>query len=103
MKKIKDQQEQPDELSFLKDNFRLNSTGLDNDIVIDIQDAIGREPSLSIVADNVQVDVENGIVTLSGEVSTEQQKDMAGNIATTLAGDDNVNNNLSVIQSDNIE
>ena len=87
-------------ISVLKDNFRLNSTGLDDDIAIDIQDAIGREVSLSLVADNIHVRVEGEIVTLEGEVDREEEKITAGDIATACAGYDKVNNYLGVIQKE---
>jgi len=88
-------------LDVLKDNFRLNTTGTDDDMAIDIQDAIGRDPALSLIADNVQVTVEGEIVTLVGEVYREEEKLAIGNIAMTFAGDDNVNNYLRVLDSSN--
>jgi len=88
-------------LSILKDNFKVNSTQIDDDLAIDIQDAIDRDPSLSLVANNMLVTVEREIVTLTGEVYREQERAAVENIATTLAGDDNVNNNLMVINSFN--
>ncbi len=89
--------EEADALGALKDNFRLNPTGLDDELAIDIQDAIGREMSLSLVADNIHVTVEDEIVTLEGEVYREEEKITAGDIATAFSGDDNINNYLSVI------
>jgi len=86
-------------LGILKDGFRLNSTGTDDDLAIDIQDAVGRDASLSLVADNIIVIVEGEIVTLLGEVYRENEKVTIGNIATAFAGDDNVNNYLRVINS----
>lgn len=88
-------------LSILKDNFRVNTTQIDDDLAIDIQDAIDRDPSLSLVANNMLVTVEREVVTLTGEVYREQERAAVGNIATTLAGDDNVNNYLRVINSFN--
>jgi len=85
-------------LSVLKDNFRLNPTGTDDDLAVDIQDALGREMSLSLVADNIEITVEGEVVTLEGEVYREEEKMTAGDIATAFAGDDNVNNNLRVTQ-----
>ena len=79
----------------------MNSTQIDDDLAIDIQDAIDRDPSLSLVANNMLVTVEREIVTLTGEVYREQERAAVENIATTLAGDDNVNNNLMVINSFN--
>jgi osmotically-inducible protein OsmY len=85
-----------EELALLKNNLRLNTTGLDDDLAIDIQDAIGREMSLSLVSNNILVTVEGEIVTLIGEVHREQEKMTAGDIAATLAGDDNVINYLRI-------
>jgi osmotically-inducible protein OsmY len=88
-------------LEILKDNFRLNTTGSDDDLAIDIQDAIGRVGALSLVADNIHVTVENDIVTLEGEVYQLEEKISVGCIATAFAGDDNVNNYLNVINRRN--
>ena len=93
--------EEADALGVLKDNFRLNPTGTDDDLAIDIQDAIGREMSLSLVADNIHVRVEDEIVTLEGEVYREEEKITAGDIATAFSGDDNINNYLSVVHNRN--
>ena len=84
-------------LGVLKDNFRLNTTGTDDDLAIDIQDALGREMSLSLVVDNIEVSVEGEIVTLSGEVYREAEKMTAGDIAIIFAGEDKVNNYLRII------
>ena len=100
MKKL-DKQELEDTkaLGGLKDNFRLNSTGTDDDLSLDIQDAIRRNTSLSDVADNIQITVEDGIVTLEGEVYRDQEKITAGDLAAALAGEDNLNNYLRVSNS----
>jgi len=86
-------------LAILKDSSRSNPTGTDDDVAIDIQDAIGRDASLSLVADNISVTVEGEIVTLAGEVYTEGEKMTAGDIAVSFAGEDFVNNYLRVINS----
>ena len=83
-------------LAILKDNNRLNSTGTDDDLAIDIQDAIGQDDSLSLVADSISVTVEGEIATLEGEVYSERERMTAGDIATALAGENFVNNHLSV-------
>ena len=76
---------------------RLNTTGVDDDLAIDIQDAIGNEMSLSLVANNILISVEKEIVTLTGEVNRELEKMIIGDIASLFAGDDNVNNYLRVV------
>lgn len=86
-------------LAILKDDSRFNDIGTDADLDVDIQDAIGRESSLSLVADNIVVTVEGEIVTLEGEVYREEEKMTAGDIATTFAGEDNVNNYLRIIDN----
>ena len=83
-------------LEVLKDNSRLNSNGNDDDLAIDIQDAIDRDVSLSLVANNVMISVENEIVTLTGDVYRDHEKMTIGDIATVFAGDNNVNNYLKV-------
>jgi len=88
-------------LGVLKDGFRISSTGTDDDLAIDIQDAMGQDESLSLVTNNIIVTVEGEIVTLTGEVNRESEKITIGDIATIIAGDDNVNNFLRVINSQN--
>jgi osmotically-inducible protein OsmY len=81
-----------------KGSLRFNTSGADDDLYIDIQDAIDRDSSLASLADNIHITVENEIVTLDGEVFKEQEKITAGRIAMVCAGNDNVNNYLSVIE-----
>ena len=100
MKKVNEQDfEDTKALGVLKDNLRLNTTGADDDLAVDIQDALGREMSLSLVADNIEVIVEGEVVTLEGEVYREEEKMTAGDVATAFAGEDNVNNFLSVARN----
>ena len=100
MKKVSEQDfEDTKALGVLKDDFRLNTTGTDDDLSIDIQDAIDRDTSLSLVTNNILVNVEDGIVTLEGDVYREQEKMIAGDLAAVLAGEDNVNNYLRVVVS----
>jgi osmotically-inducible protein OsmY len=44
----------------------------------------------------IEVDVENGVITLSGSVATDQQKTTAGRIAQGVDGVESVRNNLAV-------
>ena len=102
MKKVSEQDfEDTKALGVLKDDFRLNTTGTDDDLSIDIQDAIDRDTSLSLVTNNILVNVEDGIVTLEGDVYREQEKMIAGDLAAVLAGEDNVNNYLRVVGREN--
>ena len=102
MKKLNEQDlEDSKSLGVLKDDFRLNTTGTDDDLAIDIQDAIDKDTSLSLVVNNILVSVEDGIVTLEGDVYREQEKMIAGDLAAVLAGEDNVNNYLRVVGNEN--
>jgi osmotically-inducible protein OsmY len=102
MKKVSEQDfEDTKALGVLKDDFRLNTTGTDDDLAIDIQDAIDKDTSLSLVVNNILVNVEDGIVTLEGEVYREHEKMTAGDLAAVLAGEDNVNNYLRVVGREN--
>jgi len=102
MKKVSEQDlEDSKSLGVLKDDFRLNTTGTDDDLAIDIQDAIDKDTSLSLVVINILVNVEDGIVTLEGDVYREQEKMIAGDLAAVLAGEDNVNNYLRVVGNEN--
>ena len=95
--KSEDDFEDAERLSALKDKSRLNTTGTDNDLATDIQDALGRETSLSVVLDNIDVTVEGEMVTLKGEVDSEREVMLAGDIAMAWAGEGNLNNYLSVV------
>jgi len=102
MKKLNEQElEDSKALKILKNDLSLSTTGTDDDLGVDIQDALGREESLSLVADNIRVTVEDDIVTLEGEVFKEQERMIAGDVATALAGEDNVNNYLRVLNKTN--
>ena len=101
MKKLNEQEiEDTKALGALKDNFRLNTTGTDDDLSLDIQDAISQDGSLSEIVDNIQVTVEDGIVTLDGDVYSDHEKMTAGDLTAALAGEDNVNNYLRVVESE---
>ena len=102
MKKVSEQDfEDTKALGVLKDDFRLNTTGTDDDLSIDIQEAIDRDTSLSLVTNNILVNVEDGIVTFEGDVYREQEKMIAGDLAAVLAGEDNVNNYLRIAGNTN--
>jgi osmotically-inducible protein OsmY len=101
MRKLNEQElEDTKALGALKDNFRLNTTGTDDDLSLDIQDAISQDGSLSEIVDNIQVTVEDGIVTLDGDVYSDHEKMTAGDLTAALAGEDNVNNYLRVVESE---
>ena len=68
----------------------------DQQLIQEIQEAIEKEPSLSAVADFIQVSAENGIVTLEGTVNTEKEKMSAGDKAAAVAGFGVTHNYLQV-------
>lgn len=72
----------------------------DEKLAQDIQEAIEREMFLSVVANDILVTVENGMVTLEGKVFTKQEKLMAGDKAVDFAGFGMVNNELEVTNQD---
>lgn len=84
-------------LAALKDNSRIASMGTEDDLGIDIQESIERESALSLVANGIFVTVQDGIVTLEGEVYRDQERMIAGDLTAALAGEDNVNNYLRVV------
>jgi len=94
MKNLKESLEDTQVLAVLKNSFKSNTTGTDDDLGMDIQDAISREDLLSLVADNIIVTIEGEIVTLHGEVYKQEEKMKAGDIAATFVGEDHVNNYL---------
>jgi hypothetical protein len=72
----------------------------DEKLAQDIQEAIEREMFLAVVANDILVTVENGMVTLEGKVFTKQEKLMAGDKAVDFAGFGMVNNELEVTDPD---
>jgi hyperosmotically inducible protein len=61
-----------------------------------IRRAIVADKSLSVYAHNVKVISQGGKVTLKGTVHTDAEKSSIGEKATTVAGADNVTNQLLV-------
>ena len=51
----------------------------------------------------IDVDSDEGVVTLSGDVNSEQEKDLAEKIAANTEGTRSVNNNLTIEQSESAE
>ncbi len=91
--------EEVDQPKVFKNNSKPRAIGSDNELTIDIYDAIGRDQTLFPVALNILVHVENAVVTLKGTVSSEQEKTTAGDKATALAGHGNVKNRLNVTRN----
>lgn len=66
----------------------------DQQITTDVQTKIHNEPALA--GQNIQVSVANGIATLSGNVSDDASRALAGNDSGTVPGVKTVVNNLTV-------
>jgi osmotically-inducible protein OsmY len=61
-----------------------------------VRQAIKDDQSLSTVARDIHVTVKDGTVTLEGQVSTEQQLNLATNTAGAVAVDEKVKNRMEV-------
>ena len=61
-----------------------------------VKQAIKDDQSLSAVAKDIQVTVKDGTITLEGEVSTEQQLNLATNTDAALGVDEKVKNRIEV-------
>lgn len=64
-----------------------------------VRSALGSNPEYKF--DQVNVDVYRGTCQLSGFVDTQQQKDMAGNLAKGAQGVTSVDNNITVRSTGN--
>lgn len=65
-------------------------------ITENIRNAFLADPTLGPVADNIFVQTTNGVVTLSGNVSSFQQRELIANAAKSTSGVKQVVNNLQV-------
>jgi hyperosmotically inducible protein len=68
----------------------------DRAITQQIRKAIVKDKSLSASAHNVKVITQNGQVTLAGPVRSEEEKKALQDMASSVAGVSNVNNQLQV-------
>ncbi|MEW6301542.1 MAG: BON domain-containing protein [Thermodesulfobacteriota bacterium] len=68
----------------------------DQELISRVQDALRQDPTLASAADNIQITASNGTVTLTGSVSSEQEKADIGAKARQVAGVTQVNNQLEV-------
>ncbi|MBL8014121.1 MAG: BON domain-containing protein [Candidatus Omnitrophica bacterium] len=64
-----------------------------------VHQAINDDEALSGFADDIQVTVKDGAITLNGRVATEQQKNLAANTASAVGMVDNIDNRI-VIQGE---
>jgi osmotically-inducible protein OsmY len=70
----------------------------DVDLTADIRKRI-MAANMSVDAENVKVVSQNGKVTLRGPVNNQSEKDSIGQIATDVAGANNVDNQLDIKSS----
>jgi S-adenosylmethionine synthetase len=61
-----------------------------------LNQAIKDDQGLSAVAGDIQVTVKDGAITLDGEVSTQQQMNLATNTATAIGKVDEINNRMVI-------
>jgi hyperosmotically inducible protein len=67
----------------------------DVDVTADIRKRI-MAAKMSVNAENVKIVSQNGKVTLRGPVNNQNEKDSIGQMATDVAGADNVDNQLDI-------
>jgi len=73
-----------------------NSLSSDQQSAQMVRQAMKDDQGLSAVAKDIHVTVKDGTITLDGQVSTDQQMNLATNTATAVAVDDKVKNRLDV-------
>lgn len=91
-----EQETQKAELEFEKDTEEQRKPAEIEDVAQEIKEDILRDSTLADVNETIYVTVENGVATLSGKVTTEQQKINAGNKAISHMGSDKVKNYINV-------
>lgn len=75
-----------------------SSATRDREMTAKIRRAVIAEKDLSTYAHNVKIIVHNGEVTLKGPVKSDDEKQKVQQIAAQVAGDDKVDNQISVKQ-----
>jgi len=68
----------------------------DQTLVSQVQQAFRNDSTLAAIAPSIQVTAQNGMVTLSGKVSSEQEKQKAETMAKSASGVVSVNNQIQV-------
>lgn len=76
------------------DNAKDNTS--DRDIMQKIRQSVMGDKTLSTYAHNVKIISQNGKVTLKGPVRTEEEKKSIEQMATSVAGDGNVTNEITI-------
>jgi hyperosmotically inducible periplasmic protein len=86
-----------DQTSPTADQQKANPT--DRAITQKIRKAVHDDTSLSTYAHNIKIITQDGKVTLRGPVRTEDEKNSLQTIAVTVAGQENVTNQLKIAPS----
>jgi osmotically-inducible protein OsmY len=79
-----------------KDKEKMRVVPSDSQEAQMVKQAIKDDQALSAVAKDIHVTVKEGMVTLDGRVSTEQQLNLATNTAAAVAVDEKVKNHMEV-------
>src|SRR5262249_596627 len=74
------------------------TSSADQGLTSQVQQSLSNDPSLVSVAPKVLVSAQNGAVTLSGNVSSDQEKQRIESLVKNTSGVVSVNNQLQVIQ-----
>ena len=76
-----------------------SSSNISNDLqeAHEVKQAFKNDESLADVANDIQVTVKDGDITLDGQVSNNQQVNLATNTATAVGMVDKVNNRMEII------
>lgn len=72
-------------------------TPQDRDITQKIRKAIVGDDTLSNYAHNIKIITSGGVVTLKGPVVSEEEKDVIGQLASDVAGNTNVHNEIGIV------
>src|SRR5258708_7518520 len=73
--------------------------GGDSQMAAKVRQAITQDPTVGTAAQNVRVTSHNGMVTLRGKVTSEQERDAIVAKAKQVAGDANVKDEITVAKS----
>ena len=90
---MKDLNEQRKDKQIGKHN---STTASDQQSVQMVKQAFKDDQAIAHVAKDIAITVKDGAITLDGEVSTEQQSNLASNTAKAVGGVDEVQNRIEV-------
>lgn len=88
----------PNDQIFVTVNPTATTQKTDEQVTRDVKDAFAADASLAPKASTVVISTRNGVVTLSGVVTTEKDKADFGSKAQTVVGSGKIVNNLTVKQ-----